>query len=207
MHQYTALPTLLAVAQPGWQPGTQRDSASQILTQAAQEELRKFLGKQRALEVNFSSKSLRGCGSCGRSGVGALWVISSACSGSTLGWCQDLPGPSRAPQSSRCYPSVTNPSLFPPTPKTKMPNCCLRRVRHQQKCRISPATPSLKNLILIWHPAELGVALDSLGVVMPAGSRNLSEEGAAVRAPSLTGATLCSWFALDSNWTPGRGGA
>lgn len=53
----------------------------QILTQAAQEELRKFLGKQRALEVNFSSKSLRG------SRVWELWVLRC---GSTLGYQQGL---------------------------------------------------------------------------------------------------------------------
>lgn len=81
VYQYTALPTLLGWAQPGWQPGIQRDSASQILTQAAQEELRKFLGKQRALEVNFSSKSLRG------SRVWELWVLRC---GSTLGYQQGL---------------------------------------------------------------------------------------------------------------------
>lgn len=49
-----------------------------------------------------------GCGSCGHSGVGALWVISRACSGSTLGWCQDLPGPSRAPQVlTQCDQPIT----------------------------------------------------------------------------------------------------
>lgn len=68
-------------------------------TQAAQEELRKFLGKQRALEVNFSSKSLRGCG---------MWELWAFRSGNTLGYQQGLlwvhprmvPGPSRTFQST-----------------------------------------------------------------------------------------------------------
>lgn len=104
-------------AQPRCQPGIQRDSASQILTRAAREELRKFLGKQRSLGVNFSSKKPQRL-----LDVGALWVTSSAGSGSILGWCS---GHSRTSQHSSVplvLSRVTNPSIFPPTSKTKMPN-------------------------------------------------------------------------------------
>lgn len=142
--------------QPGCQPAIQRDSVSQSLTQAAQEELRKFLGKQRSLEVNLSSKSPRG------SWMWELWVFRC---GSRLGYQQCSfwihPGMVlRAPQGSpvpQVLSSVTNPAIFPPTSKTKMPISPSDGDReqryHQQKRRIRPGTSSLKYLILFRQPA------------------------------------------------------
>lgn len=76
-----ACPPCRQWAQPGCQPDVQRDSASQILTQASQEEPRKFLGKQRSLEVSCSSKSLRGSW---------MWELRAFRCGSTVGYWQCL---------------------------------------------------------------------------------------------------------------------
>lgn len=84
VYPYTALPTLLAVAQPGCQPGTQSDSASQILNSGCPGGAEEVSGKAKSPGGEFLIQKPEGLWDVGAVGV-QEWEHSGLSAGFALG--------------------------------------------------------------------------------------------------------------------------